>query len=801
MSEELSAATGLRLSFLELIEHYQYVEIPLLQRDYAQGRTSPTARAVRELFVANLLDALTRDKPLSLDLVYGEVVTRRFQSIGQQRLTTLFQPIDGQQRLTTLFLLHWFLACAEDKLNDFQLRMKDEGGKPRFRYAVRQSSQRFLSKLLDYCPIDLNKSLFEEIKDRAWFVRAWLYDPTIVGVLTMIDAIREKCVSTPGFRGFYHKLALTNQPKITVDVLNLGSMGLSDEIYIKMNARGKDLTGFEKFKAWLTHENLLGSEKPGGGNQWPVLLDGDWLNLFWHFHKDDTEPADRVSKVYFRTFVALAVNYHALAGRFEDTWKEADADHQETLWKQLFTQESLGAVFQWLQALSPRDDNGEWPIISLRQRLEVSGVTPFDVRLEDVFFEGTSEEVTLGMRLWLHAICLIAAKDIRGGREEVHWFRVVRNLLANTKVEAKTFANAIQSLSELGRLHAEKGSTLQALQDLADDVSLVGLNTEQLKEEKRKAVMIAHPTFGSAWEAAIKQAEAHPILRGQIGLLLPETDDLDTFKKRWAVFDLLFDENGSRIGKEEYLLARSVLAHSDPIKLEWQRRISLLDSRSKWSELLDRSSEWPPFRVGMGKLIDHLTGSSDLEASMRKCLETLQIAEPWMLDIIRYGGDLLSQSVTQKVQNYYGHGVFLFHKTYANPGDLLLGPKGFLRNRLIQRLVDQSEARWEGASAISLTPQGEQEPKVFFKNHYIKLTNKDPNGVVIVRFEYQHLVVGSPSFESDDIQLQYPDDGDLGKFHDSLDETLNSGSTDQRKATVLRELSQAWTFSPSDKWG
>ena len=68
-----SNCEGQRLGFLKLFERYDYVEIPLIQRDYAQGRES--AKAVRERFLDSLLAILKDDKqPLSLDFIYGEVM-------------------------------------------------------------------------------------------------------------------------------------------------------------------------------------------------------------------------------------------------------------------------------------------------------------------------------------------------------------------------------------------------------------------------------------------------------------------------------------------------------------------------------------------------------------------------------------------------------------------------------------------------------------------------------------------------------------------------------------------------------
>jgi uncharacterized protein with ParB-like and HNH nuclease domain len=73
------------------------IEIPIIQRDYAQGRNSREVNRIREGFLSALYNALTQDKPIKLDFIYGDI------NEGTKVLT----PLDGQQRLTTLFLLHW----------------------------------------------------------------------------------------------------------------------------------------------------------------------------------------------------------------------------------------------------------------------------------------------------------------------------------------------------------------------------------------------------------------------------------------------------------------------------------------------------------------------------------------------------------------------------------------------------------------------------------------------------------------------------------------------------------------------
>lgn len=75
--------------------------IPLIQRDYAQGRIDKDINRVRSRFLQALYRAVTGD-PITLDFVYGD--------IDEEGTMT---PLDGQQRLTTLFLLHWYAAKKE----------------------------------------------------------------------------------------------------------------------------------------------------------------------------------------------------------------------------------------------------------------------------------------------------------------------------------------------------------------------------------------------------------------------------------------------------------------------------------------------------------------------------------------------------------------------------------------------------------------------------------------------------------------------------------------------------------------
>lgn len=238
----MSAAThyvGARVTFPELFIRHSRVEIPIIQRDYAQGRKSDSAMEVRTLFLDAIHCALSKAPgdltlPLDLDFVYGSV-----EGEGQPA----FCPLDGQQRLTTLFLLHWYLSWADSRTEDFAAFIT-ANGKSKFAYAVRASSGEFFDELVRWTPAAPPKdipSLQDVIEDQPWFFQWWQRDPTIQSALTVLDAIHERFWET---KGYYERLTEVRSPYITFQLLDLKHFGLSDDLYIKMNARGKPLTNF-----------------------------------------------------------------------------------------------------------------------------------------------------------------------------------------------------------------------------------------------------------------------------------------------------------------------------------------------------------------------------------------------------------------------------------------------------------------------------------------------------------------------------------------------------------------------------
>lgn len=265
-------------SFWSLIKD-QKINIPIIQRDYAQGRLNEQEK--RERFLNTIKNHLVDNKKLHLDFVYGKIDNG------------FFYPIDGQQRLTTLFLIHWYFALKEKESCPSELL--------RFEYDTRISSREFCKALITneiVIPMRVGEDFFiKYLKNKSWFVSNWETDPTIQAMLVMIQAIHD----------LFHDITISNvfevlttDELITFECLNLGAKGfdLTDELYIKMNARGKQLTSFENFKASfiqliekhykdkkLVHP-LKGEISYSG--YFSYRIEKEWTDLFWHYRGDKT---------------------------------------------------------------------------------------------------------------------------------------------------------------------------------------------------------------------------------------------------------------------------------------------------------------------------------------------------------------------------------------------------------------------------------------------------------------------------------------------------------------------------------
>lgn len=269
-------------SFWSLLQQ-RPIHIPLLQRDYAQGRPDPATTDIRTGFVKALYGALIKPEPLSLDFVYGTTAGDSASGDAHSPLT----PLDGQQRLTTLFLLHWFVSAKAKhatKTEETVKRIYEVAMTlHRFTYENRISARNFCARLAktEMPRSAEGKKVAEWLADQSWFQASWHRDVTVRGMLVMLAEIEEQFGQADAEVLFTRLFDATACP-VTFQYLPLTDYSLSDDLYVRMNARGKPLSPFENWKARF--DELLTQAEGYGATQaraFAEKLDGDWTAFFW----------------------------------------------------------------------------------------------------------------------------------------------------------------------------------------------------------------------------------------------------------------------------------------------------------------------------------------------------------------------------------------------------------------------------------------------------------------------------------------------------------------------------------------
>ncbi|EPD29211.1 Protein of unknown function DUF262 [Capnocytophaga granulosa] len=538
-----------KTTFLSFAQNKK-IEIPIFQRDYAQGRNDETTDKIRKDFVSSLIEALDKNIPIELDFIYGREVDNSI---------TL---IDGQQRLTTLFLLHWYISQRIGKIDAFK--------NIKFSYATRDYAKDFTAKLTtgEDFKIDFTQAILStELKDKNWFYDDWQHDPTVSGMLNTLDEIHKQLKD----KTIDHYWSLLEQGIITFYWLDLEKHQLTDELYLKMNARGKQLSKFENFKASLTKR--IADEQWEKGKAFSLKMDTAYTDLFWKYRGNVNVIDYEVTNF----FAGMAMIGYAL--------KEKNSEAQQRRVQELFNNPLSVRVEDFEES----DFNLFMSYLNFYSTVENISIETnlwkyYNTDNKRGFFEefikdenkGTGEVykgATYPQRIFFYALSelFIKVKD-QASRE--NFIRVVRNIVENVTIDsAQTFIGAIRLMNEF----------LEGMQDIYSYLSKTAIQSNfasyQVAQEIDKAKRIV---ADSQWKGAIWEAEDHSMFKGDIGFLLLETENnLDLFKKRYEVAKEMFDENGVK-GKyrENALLLRALISRLDHWSLVWN--LNFDSSKDNW---------------------------------------------------------------------------------------------------------------------------------------------------------------------------------------------------------------------------
>ena len=552
-------------TFSKLLEQYDKILVPMIQRDYAQGRTDKKATDVRN----NLLTDIFSDKNVHFDLVFGSKEKRIID--GKEK--NCFIPVDGQQRLTTLFLLHLYGQKAGKTNTELDLS--------KFSYDTRRAASDFCKSITSKewaAPNDKNVS--DIIKDSSWFMNYWEKDPTVEGMLNMLDAIHEKCKKITVY---------PNLNKVTFFFFDLESNGLNENLYLKMNSRGKPLTAFENLKAKM--EKVLpedveikdkcfpkwdASPKDSFKAKWKYFMDRNWTEAFW-----DSTNSDKYDVSIAKFIVRFLAGYWAAFGQETDEKTTAEDLKKVNKKEQYDKNYSDYIQFEPIKAVLELDD--AFP--SLAYALTTAPqITPY----------WTNDAIKVSDKSEYKFLAVIFTYVLFDGDKDA--MRFAWNMAENYVTEYDTF---VTYCKRAGEIHKFKHNNNVTFYKALYSIEFVGNTSDQMKEEIAKAKQIlygAPRSDGKSWEEIIIKAEKYAFFKGAIRFLFTKEDigdDWEHYDTKWINAQDYFDKDGVKDGKEKFksnaLLIKSLLANGDWNNIWWHFEFS--NDANRWKRILI-SDKW-----------------------------------------------------------------------------------------------------------------------------------------------------------------------------------------------------------------
>ena len=547
------------------------IVIPMIQRPYAQGRKSE--QGLREKFLTDIFQTLCSgaEAKIELNFIYGTLV--------DDGTDISFELLDGQQRITTLFLLHWYFA-AVNRITDAQCAMPEY--LKRFEYQTRTTSTDFLQKLFR-AKLRVNERPSITIRKASWYSKSYDKDSTVDSMLRMLDAINEKYIEAE------RKPTYDDLQKLKFYVLELNGFGLSEELFIKMNARGLQLTPFENFKADLVgylkenykqnvHMKLSMAKRvvPYWLN-FSSLIDGRWTNIFWQKPIDgDDSGSSECDKRFFRFVQRFFAVKSVLLAEGAKGKKIADdellnffLDNTEVerhrgfdAYRQLIAKGKLAGtdlILQLEHLLNFLSDN------RVKNVLDASLAAPWDAAKGKqpwgVADENLSNRQMILLSVLIEYVGHIDSIEHFDEAKFITWMRFAHNMTQNTDVNGKEAQlTLMRLLNDALCFQPANDSAFHAWQHPYE--AIVAFNDSRRNNRYLAAEAIkARQIFADKqWEKAFREAEANAFMQGSVTFYYEQGMDIDVYRRRTANVNIVFTEDGVTPKlAHNYLLVRALI--------------------------------------------------------------------------------------------------------------------------------------------------------------------------------------------------------------------------------------------------
>ncbi len=646
------------------------ITIPIVQRDYAQGRTEQII--VRKRFLKSLLSALKGEKTVLLDYVYGNQ--------ENENIT----PLDGQQRLTTLWLLHWYLAM---RLNLIQQDNEIKKTLLKFSYETRVSSS-------DFCESLCNEYItsVHDIDKKIWFYSNYTNEPTISAMLRMLkgtgdeDGIDEvlKSAEETELMSYWNNLTreydVNERPPIAFYYFPLDKYKLTDDLYIKMNARGKALTDFENFKAdfldlvkkrFKEDNNSIGEDELEIKASFRKVdfaskMDNAWTDIFWNF-RTENDVIDDIYLAFINRFILnyLIVSDNAVsADRWDNNLQEKAT---KNLGKKLYREELSFDDFELyekeidvvkIQALESCLDcvsknithletiqnlcNPQWEDVNRNPIKDKGNIIPQFYFIPKYYKTEENgrlvyrvNDITLQERIAFYAVCVYLEQGDFEEESFKDWMRIVWNFIENinSHYDVSVMVKELRQIQNL-KPYSHAIVSFMSSVDSNDPIFMFGGIKEQVVEEIEKAKKIQ---VDVKWKSMIIDAENALFFRGAIRFLYRDEngiEDWDKFDKKLALARTYFTKDGEVTGNNDLL--RTFISLFDDWKNHF-REIYFDNQKDTWREnLLNTKLQKPVALLLDGAVCDFKTYSSNFDENDNPyyCYIQNYIVKTTMLDTL-----------------------------------------------------------------------------------------------------------------------------------------------------------------------
>lgn len=713
----------------------QKIEIPIIQRDYAQGRKGK--EFLRKNFISDLKCALDseNEKPLVLDFVYGIIEEGRFI------------PIDGQQRLTTLWILHWYIAYRSGELKNTSTQniLKN------FSYETRVSSRKFINKLCEYCDEITNEGIVSRIENQTWFYANWKHDPTIQSMLSIIGGSQsnsecQKISSGDNFESAFKDTKnedfkrywdiLTNRKKIVFFYIPLKDFGLSDDLYVKMNARGKILTSFENLKSDLVGYIKKKCESPNESEQceWrnlgniPGKLDTTWTDIFWN-HRSAKLSIDEIYFAFINRFFwnelfdALLETQNIEKNEYYKYFNDENVSYKSFDLYKCFDGEIPIKFFQRLTKILDNykkfiDKKGELPSCKWNDSFHFIPI-----------YKGSGDEEKIStlsqpLRVVFFAYCKFFAEiDESETKIEIiskklkRWMRVVWNLVSgedsDKNDQIRTVDGVKTAIKFIKSLDSQDvySSLIKYDRKLGDSVF-----DERCKEEREKAKKIIKEPAG--WEDKIIGAEEYAFFKGAIGFLFRNENgdwDWDNFDEKLKNAQNFFDKNGVKDNyKNESILLKSVLFYNcDNYSSEIENGKFALDNTKRgWLSNILLNKKWA--KAVHKILFDEIPDLTEREG------DSILYKSLYSSNLLNYVANELKNNKEEGSRIKWAHNHLAIYPPHKE--GIVPDTENFYRNEILSSLLKEQKIGIKKNIII----EG-NESFNFFKGWNIDFTYKDKN--------------------------------------------------------------------------